>query len=219
MAAATTGRCKDLLAVRGVALGRLVGGGASVGLGLGDRLRGGRRRLGGVLVVATTARPDQRERGEDERKGGEELHASIVTRRSAGRKRGTAGVRLEVGHRGRRPRRSRCLAEARHRARGWQRGSAAAKPTPSGVCPAVGGDQAAGFRSAESCSRTSQSSRTTVAPSAESDSWEVTSGCRASSSLTALRIAPVPRPWMTRTSSRPASAAVSTKARSASRAS
>ena len=34
MAAATTGRCKDLLAVRGVALGRLVGGGAGVGLGL-----------------------------------------------------------------------------------------------------------------------------------------------------------------------------------------
>ena len=51
------------------------------------------------------------------------------------------------------------------------------------------------------------------------DSCEETSGWRASSSRTAGAIAPVPRPWITRTSSRPASAAVSTNARSASRAS
>jgi len=62
-------------------------------------------------------------------------------------------------------------------------------------------------------------SRTSVAPSADSDSCDTTSGCLASSSRTAERIAPVPRPWITRTSNRPASAAVSTNARSVSRAS
>ena len=52
--------------------------------------------------------------------------------------------------------------------------------------------------------------RTTVAPSAESGTCSWTSGCFASSSRTALRTAPVPRPWITRTSARPARAAAST---------
>ena len=45
-----------------------------------------------------------------------------------------------------------CLAESQTPSKGIQEPAvAAAKPTPSGICPAAGGDQAAGFRSAESC--------------------------------------------------------------------
>ena len=58
-----------------------------------------------------------------------------------------------------------------------------------------------------------------VAPPAESASNPSTSGCRPSSSCTAARTAPVPRPWTIRTESSPASAASSRNARTASRAS